>query len=115
MAYRDLREFLATVERSGELRYIDKQVDPELEIGGIGRKLDDTRGPAVVFRNVKGYPHRVVMGIFGTTMNRIAMTMQCQEDQLLDVWLQRASTLSSPHSSMMRRVRRLYISATRFG
>ena len=96
MAYRDLREFLAAVEEAGELTHIDKQVDPDLEIGGIGRRLDDTRGPAVVFRNVKGYQHRVVMGIFGTTMNRIAMAMQCEEYELLEVWLQRASTFVKP-------------------
>jgi UbiD family decarboxylase len=96
MAYRDLREFLAAVEESGELRYIDRQVDPNLEIGGIGRRLDDTRGPAVVFRNVQGYQHQVVMGIFGTTMKRIALALQCEEAELLEVWLQRASTFVKP-------------------
>jgi 2,5-furandicarboxylate decarboxylase 1 len=96
MAYRDLREFLAALEAAGELRYVDREVSPELEIGGIGRRLDDSRGPAVVFRNVKGYPHSVVMGIFGTTMKRIAMAMECQEDELLETWLDRAGTFLQP-------------------
>jgi 2,5-furandicarboxylate decarboxylase 1 len=96
MAYRDLREFLAALEEAGEIRYIDREVSTELEIGGIGRKLDDNRGPAVVFRDVKGYPHSVVMGIFGTTMKRIAMAMECEEDELLETWLERASTFVEP-------------------
>jgi len=96
MAYRDLREFLATLESANELRYVDKKVSPDLEIGGIGRKLDDDRGPAVVFRNVEGYDHQVVMGILGTTMKRVAMAMQCDEGQLLEVWLDRAHTFLQP-------------------
>jgi 2,5-furandicarboxylate decarboxylase 1 len=96
MAYRDLREFLAALGRANELRYVDKTVSPHLEIGAIGRRLDDERGPAVVFRNVEGYDHKVVMGIFGTTMNRIAMAMGCEEDDLLRVWLDRARTFLEP-------------------
>jgi 2,5-furandicarboxylate decarboxylase 1 len=96
MAYRDLREFLAALESANELRYVDKTVSPHLEIGGIGRRLDDERGPAVVFRNVEGYDHKVVMGIFGTTMKRIAMAMECDEEELLQVWLDRARTFLEP-------------------
>jgi 2,5-furandicarboxylate decarboxylase 1 len=96
MAYRDLREFLAALETANELRFVDETVSPHLEIGGIGRRLDDERGPAVVFRNVEGYEHKVVMGIFGTTMKRIAMAMECAEDELLQVWLERAHTFLQP-------------------
>lgn len=96
MAYHDLREFLGVLEDAGELQYVQREVDPDLEIGGIGRRLDDIRGPAVVFTNVKGYSHQVVMGIFGTTMSRIAMAMGCAEDALLKVWLERASTFLRP-------------------
>jgi 2,5-furandicarboxylate decarboxylase 1 len=96
MPYSDLRAFLSNLEGMGELRHIKKEVGLEYEIGAIGRKLDDLRGPAVVFENVKGYQHQVVMNIFGTTMKRMAVAMECEEDDLLKTWADRSRTFVKP-------------------
>ncbi|NMC80915.1 MAG: UbiD family decarboxylase [Chloroflexi bacterium] len=61
MAYKGLREFIQKLEDEGELLRITEQVDWNLEIGAVARRLCDleTKGqsvPAVLFENVKDYP-----------------------------------------------------------
>ena len=96
MAFRDLREFMSVLEETGDLQYVHKEIDPRFELGAIGRKLSRVHGPAVVFDNVKGYRHQVVMNVFGTTYRRVAMAVGCREDELLKVWLERSRTFLEP-------------------
>ena len=51
MAYRDLREFIAKLEKEGELRRIAAEVDPVLEITEITDRVTRAGGPARPFRN----------------------------------------------------------------
>jgi UbiD family decarboxylase len=56
MAFKDLREFMASVERFSTLRRVNG-ADPHLELGGIteiAAGLAET--PAVLFDDIKGYP-----------------------------------------------------------
>jgi UbiD family decarboxylase len=62
MPYADLREFMDRLRAEGELVAIDEEVDWDLEIGALTRLGLDERGPALLFRNVKGYPGRPVLG-----------------------------------------------------
>ncbi|TDA63983.1 MAG: UbiD family decarboxylase [Clostridia bacterium] len=55
MAYRDMREWIAALEREGELKKIAACVDWDGEIGAITRKVFTGRGPALLFENIKGY------------------------------------------------------------
>lgn len=57
----DLRGYLALLEKNGELLEMGDEVDWNLEIGAISRRLCDvetkgTPAPAVLFKNIKGYP-----------------------------------------------------------
>jgi 4-hydroxy-3-polyprenylbenzoate decarboxylase len=72
VAYADLREFLAELKKQGELIEVRKEVESGHEIFTILWALNDMDGPAVVFRNVRGYNIPVVSNIFGT-MDRFAM------------------------------------------
>jgi 4-hydroxy-3-polyprenylbenzoate decarboxylase len=62
LAYTDLREWIAALERAGELKRIRAEVDPILEITeitdrvskGAARKYGRPGGPALLFENVKG-------------------------------------------------------------
>ena len=61
MAFQDMREFIQKLEDENELLRITEEVDWNLEIGAIARRLCDleTQGqamPAVMFENIKGYP-----------------------------------------------------------
>jgi len=66
MAYEDLRSFLKTLEREGELRRIKVQVDPHLEVGEITDRVQKAHGPALLFENVKGTDLPLAMNVFGT-------------------------------------------------
>ena len=96
MAYEDLRDWIRTLEKNGELKRIREEVSPELEmteitdrVSKVGSKRkagpsslpqDDKRkyapgGPALLFENVKGYPgHSVLMNQFGSE-RRMAMAL----------------------------------------
>src|SRR5438105_13412942 len=62
MAYRDLRDWIAALDRAGELKRVRAEVDPILEITEItdrvsksGRGTAKAGGPALLFENVKGH------------------------------------------------------------
>jgi len=52
MAYRSLRDFIATLEKAGELVRVSEPVSTELEMTEICTRLLATGGPAVLFDNV---------------------------------------------------------------
>ena len=65
MAYNDLRDWIAALDRAGELRRIKPQVDPILEITEITDRVSKSvgqppsavaGGKALLFENLKGYP-----------------------------------------------------------
>lgn len=59
MAYRDYRHFLDTLESKGELKRIREPVSPNLEITEIADRVMKAEGPALLFENVVGPPHRL--------------------------------------------------------
>jgi len=54
--FKDLREALATLEKWGLLRRVKVEVNPELEVAEIARRVMYRRGPTLLFENIKGYP-----------------------------------------------------------
>jgi 4-hydroxy-3-polyprenylbenzoate decarboxylase len=62
----DLREWIALLEREGELARIDAEVDPDLEITEINDRVVKAGGPALLFENVKGSRHPLLINQFGT-------------------------------------------------
>ncbi|MDR0347226.1 MAG: UbiD family decarboxylase [Coriobacteriales bacterium] len=72
--YKDLREFLATLEAEGQLVRIKDEVDPEPDIGAAGRAASrDANGPAVLFEKIKGYKGTVVTNAHGSWQNHALM------------------------------------------
>ncbi len=59
MAYRDFQHFLETLEGKGELKRIREPVSPTLEITEIADRVMKAGGPALLFENVVGPPHRL--------------------------------------------------------
>ena len=100
MAYTDLRDWIKTLEKSGELKRITAEVDPILEMAEIadrtaklGRSTPKAGGPALLFENVKGHPGaRVLMNQFGSERRmRLAL-----ETESLDDIANRIRTLLKP-------------------
>ncbi|MGH3133217.1 MAG: menaquinone biosynthesis decarboxylase [Gaiellaceae bacterium] len=63
---RDLREWIALLEREGELHRISAEVDPDLEITEITDRVVKTGGPALLFENPKGSTCQLLINQFGT-------------------------------------------------
>jgi 4-hydroxy-3-polyprenylbenzoate decarboxylase len=78
MKYRDLRDFIAQLEKQGELKRIKQEVDPVLEMTVICDRVLKQGGPALLFENPKGSNIAVLGNLFGTP-KRVAMGMGAQD------------------------------------
>ncbi len=75
MAYDDLRDWIRTLEKHGELKRIREEVSPELEITEITDRVSKAGGPALLFENVKGHTgQKVLMNQFGSE-RRMALAL----------------------------------------
>lgn len=66
MSFSSLRRAIAALERKGWLRRVTEEVDPDLEMAEIHRRVYDAGGPALYFERVKGSPFPAVSNLFGT-------------------------------------------------
>ena len=66
MGYRNLKQCLDDLERTGQLVRIEQQVDPYLEAAHIQRRVYAAGGPAVYFARVKNCRFPLVCNLFGT-------------------------------------------------
>src|SRR5438445_438313 len=62
----DLREWIALLEREGELVRVTAEVDPHLEITEITDRTVKAGGPALLFEHPKGSEHPLLINQFGT-------------------------------------------------
>ncbi len=90
MAYNDLREWIAALDKAGELKRIQEPVSPRLEITEITDRASKAAtgsravkgatgyapgGPALLFENIAGHPgHKVFINQFGSE-RRMAMAL----------------------------------------
>ncbi len=66
MRYRSMRHCVHDLEKHGHLVRIRDEVDPDLEMAEIHRRVYRSRGPAVFYENVKGSAFPAVSNLFGT-------------------------------------------------
>jgi 4-hydroxy-3-polyprenylbenzoate decarboxylase len=84
MAYRNLRDFITTLEKNQLLKRISVEVDPILEITEITDRVVKKGGPALFFEKVKNSPWPVVTNLFGTE-ERMCLALECEKlDQLAE-------------------------------
>jgi len=62
----DLRDWIALLEREGELVRVSAEVDPHLEVTEIVDRTVKSGGPALLFENPKGSSHPLLINQFGT-------------------------------------------------
>ncbi|MBW8365265.1 MAG: 4-hydroxy-3-polyprenylbenzoate decarboxylase [Rhizobium sp.] len=74
MIYHDLRDFIAQLEKMGELKRIAVEVDPRLEMTEIADRVLRAGGPALLFERPKGHDMPVLANLFGT-VKRVALGM----------------------------------------
>ena len=66
MPIEDTHEFIAELEKNGELKRVKTEVDVNLEIAEILRREMYSKGSAILFENVKGYDMPVLGNAFGS-------------------------------------------------
>src|SRR3989440_6754272 len=66
MPARDLRAWIALLERDGELVRVSAEVDPHLEVTEIVDRTVRAGGPALLFERPKGAQHPLLINQFGT-------------------------------------------------
>jgi len=104
LAFRDLREFMAELERRGLLKRIHTEVDPELEITEITdrvSKMEGAKNVALLFENVKGHTTPVLMNAFGS-MERMAIAFGV--DKVEDVADEIRQLLRLPYISLAHKM-----------
>lgn len=74
MKYKDLRDFISSLEQRGELKRIKVAVDPYLEMTEICDRTLRQGGPALLFENPVGSDIPVLANLFGTP-ERVAYGM----------------------------------------
>jgi UbiD family decarboxylase len=80
MAYADLREYVAALEKKGKLKRVKKEVDKDWELAAVCRqlfkKIPPHDRPALIFENVKGFTIPVVAGVLGASREIYAIGLQ---------------------------------------
>jgi 4-hydroxy-3-polyprenylbenzoate decarboxylase len=64
--YSSLRQAAQDLDKNGQLLRISEEVDPNLEMAEIHRRVFAAGGPAVLFENVKGSPFQALSNLYGT-------------------------------------------------
>ena len=70
MKFMDMRQWIALLEKEGELRRITAEVDWNREIGAIARRVLEKKGPALLFESIKGYRNGRCTKIFVSGLDR---------------------------------------------
>src|SRR5213082_948078 len=105
MPAQDLREWIALLEREGELVRVTAEVDPDLEITEIVDRTVRAGGAALLFENPKGSEHPLLINQFGTERR---MCLAFGVERLDDVAQRVADVLEmQPPSGLMEKVRGL--------
>jgi len=81
MAYRDLREYVSTLERMANSSASQKEVDKDWEIARCAvsfLKNPAAQRPALIFENVKGFKIPVVAGVLGASREIYALGLQTE-------------------------------------
>ena len=81
MAFKDMREFLASLDKAGQLKNVDVQLDcahGTNELQALMRHLAEINGPGLLLNNLKGYNTPGVPVIFNPfgTRERTGMTIE---------------------------------------
>jgi len=102
---KDLRDWIALLEREGELVRVAAEVDPNLEITEIVDRTVKSRGPALLFENPKGSAHPLLINQFGTERR---MCLAFGVERLDDVAKRVADVLEmQPPQGLVEKVRGL--------
>ncbi len=121
MAYDDLRDWISTLEKHGELKRIREEVSPELEITEITDRVSkmgaqsghdsctkpENGGLALLFENVAGHPgHKVLINQFGSE-RRMALALGVDRIDQIAERIQGMMNLKPPSGGLFDKLKML--------
>ena len=97
MAYKDLSEFIRTLESHGELVRIREPISTVLEISEITDRVSKKGGPALLFENVVDREYPVLINAMGS-MRRMNLAFERESFDLLAEELEAFIDLEKPET-----------------
>ncbi|HVP39602.1 MAG TPA: UbiD family decarboxylase [Candidatus Saccharimonadales bacterium] len=104
MSFRSLRDYLAALERDGDLRRVAAPVSPHLEITEIARRLVRDGGPALLFEQVEGADFPLAINLFATD-RRVERALGGHPAELGEAFTRLAGALQPPRPGALWRER----------
>src|SRR5215213_7929970 len=112
--HRNLRSFLELLRKESDLVEVGAEVDPELELAEVHRRVIKQEGPALLFTNVKGSRYPVVTNLFGTA-GRIERAFGPKPEALVRQAVHVAESLLPPKPAALWQHRTLALEALKLG
>jgi 4-hydroxy-3-polyprenylbenzoate decarboxylase len=106
VAFDDLRGFLKALEKEGELAAIDHPVDPFLEITEISDRAVKGGGPALLFRNPKGFDMPVLTNQMAGH-RRVQLALRAASYEELEARVRELVRFEAPGSGVREKLRAL--------
>jgi UbiD family decarboxylase len=110
----DLRAFLASLRRDGQLATVEAPVDARLEAAEIHRRVIAAGGPALLFTHVKGADFPLATNLFGTAA-RAERAFGTRPLRLIRRLADLAETLLPPTPAKLWGARDVLVQALRVG
>jgi UbiD family decarboxylase len=90
VAYADMREYLAALERAGKLHRVAREVDKSWEVAAVARRvfqnIPPERRPALVFERIQGHTVPIACGLLGGSRQIYAMALETTVEGIGDRW-----------------------------
>ncbi|MEW5953624.1 MAG: UbiD family decarboxylase [Bacillota bacterium] len=77
-----MKECILDLEKHGHLVRVQEEIDPDLEMAEVHRRVYQAGGPAILFERVKGSPFPAVSNLYGT-MNRARFMFRSTLEQVM--------------------------------
>lgn len=110
----DLRSFVELLKKEKQLLIIDEEVDPNLEIAEIHRRVIAQEGPALLFTNVKGSSFPVVTNLFGTA-GRLELAFGKRPQKFVQDMVNLTESIMPPKFKTLWDNRQLFLDGMKIG
>ncbi len=114
MGHTNIRSYLESLKREGELRVIDIEINPYLELAEIQRRVVARQGPALLFNRVAGTQFPVATNLFGTR-RRIELAFGEEPARFFKRVVEAVESLTTPSLSAIWNLRDLAKTALKLG
>src|SRR5215213_5145272 len=112
--HRNLRSFLELLRTESDLVEVEAEVDPDLELAEVHRRVIERGGPALLFKSVKGSRYPVVTNLFGAE-RRIGWAFGPRPEALVKQAVHVAESLLPPKPAALWQHRALALEALKLG